>query len=877
VLASSVCFGAVASAQCAARHVAPLIVFGCFFGTPNFAGLLAFAAPPTTSKAKTDEVPQRLEEARASHAKGSLREARSIYESLLPALRNEQRNLELAAALTALAEIASAQGEYDVAVARASEAAAVYHNLGDKRGEARAQNHWGAAELHRGDYPAALAQLQQALALSLSAGDREGEAEQLSNIGHAFYYQGKYMEAWRAYQREMEVLDQVGNSPSGTRNRQLAIADMATLFQRLGREDRALELYEQLRNSPLAVRPSEQARLLANLGVLYRHLGDPVKALQTYRQAQDLYAREQHAQGQIGVLRNIGIVLALDLGDLSGAIQAFSRALKLAEDTNDRLLATHAHLYRAESLFRLDQLEAAGEDFEAALATSKERGTSEEEWKSLYGLGRVAHRAGNNDLAREYLRKAVAVIESVRSELQLSTLRAEFLGDKRDVYDALIELLLQKSDAPELFQLMERSRARAFQDRLQEAPRKGPSMLDSPLTLSAVQSRLGESTVLLELWATSQRAAVVWVSRDAFGIVPKHLSAEDHRRISSFLSNISDDSGDGWKNESQVLGELLLSGVTPIVRGDIHHLLIVPDGILNLMPFEVLRTGAPSAFLLERFDISYLPTAAMLVRGLSPEKRSWRFPWDRQLVAFGDPMVSTQSAAKAPAGLVEEEILGRLPKSAEEVRAIARMVQGRAEIHLGGDDLKKYLLQGRATGVPMLHLSTHATADLDNPERSRVLFSPENSNEGLDYLFLKEIYNLDLQGVELTTLSACDTERGKMVRGEGAQGFSRALLSAGARTTVTSLWRVADQPTAELMKQFYFALGQGKPRAEALRQAKLKFLHSGTALQHPRHWAAFVLSGDGLEALPRAISWGTLLMPLAVGLLLLGVAARRRL
>jgi CHAT domain-containing protein len=130
--------------------------------------------------------------------------------------------------------------------------------------------------------------------------------------------------------------------------------------------------------------------------------------------------------------------------------------------------------------------------------------------------------------------------------------------------------------------------------------------------------------------------------------------------------------------------------------------------------------------------------------------------------------------------------------------------------------------------------------------------------------------------VELTTLSACDTERGKMVRGEGVQGFGRALLSAGARTTVTTLWRVADQPTAELMKQFYFALGQGKPRAEALRQAKLKFLYSGTALQHPRHWAAFVLSGDGLQALPRAISWGTLLMPLAAGLLLLGVAARRR-
>src|SRR5712664_2481799 len=192
------------------------MVFGCLFGTPNFAGLLAFAAPPTASQAKTDEVPQRLEEARALQAKGAAREARNIYEYLVPVLRTEQRNSELAAALTGLGEIASAQGEYDVAVARAGEAAAVYHNLGDKRGEARALNSWGAAELYRADYPAAVARLQQALALSVSVGDREGEVQQLSNIGHAYYYQGKYMGAWRAYQREMDLLDHAGNSRSVT-------------------------------------------------------------------------------------------------------------------------------------------------------------------------------------------------------------------------------------------------------------------------------------------------------------------------------------------------------------------------------------------------------------------------------------------------------------------------------------------------------------------------------------------------------------------------------------------------------------------------------------------------------------------------------------
>ena len=173
-------------------------------------------------------------------------------------------------------------------------------------------------------------------------------------------------------------------------------------------------------------------------------------------------------------------------------------------------------------------------------------------------------------------------------------------------------------------------------------------------------------------------------------------------------------------------------------------------------------------------------------------------------------------------------------------------------------------------------MSTHATADDDNPERSRILFSPAEPDQPADYLFLKEINALDLQGVDLTTLSACDTERGKLVKGEGIQGFSRALLSAGSRATVTSLWRVADQPTAELMKQFYYELSRDSTKAEALRQAKLKFLHSETALKHPRHWAAFILHGDGLQPIPTVISWQKLIVPLAAGLFLFAVALRLR-
>jgi CHAT domain-containing protein len=195
------------------------------------------------------------------------------------------------------------------------------------------------------------------------------------------------------------------------------------------------------------------------------------------------------------------------------------------------------------------------------------------------------------------------------------------------------------------------------------------------------------------------------------------------------------------------------------------------------------------------------------------------------------------------------------------------MSAGRTRLFLGADDRKSSFFNVARSGATLLHVSTHAVADMDNPERSRLLFSPDKPGESNDYLFLKELYDpeLDLRDVSLATLSACDTERGRLVRGEGIQAFSRALLAAGSRSALTTLWRVPDGPTSQFMQQFYyFLLKKHKSKAEALRLAKLEFLHSGNELSHPRYWAAFVLNGEGAEPAPRFIAWQVLVMPVPV-------------
>jgi CHAT domain-containing protein len=229
-------------------------------------------------------------------------------------------------------------------------------------------------------------------------------------------------------------------------------------------------------------------------------------------------------------------------------------------------------------------------------------------------------------------------------------------------------------------------------------------------------------------------------------------------------------------------------------------------------------------------------------------------PWNRQLLALGDPIVHPAST------LSDDQRWARLPQADRELRSIARALPGRAVIHAGADDRKQYLEHG----APLLHLATHAVADTADANRSRILFTPEPGRQGSEYLFRGEVAALPLAGADLVTLSACDTEAGPLARGEGIQSFSRAFLAAGARATVTTLWRVQDSAAADFMTIFYRHLAAGEPKAEALRAAKLSFLAQGGERVQPLYWAAFVLNGDGQEPIRPVVSW----MWFAGGLLL---------
>lgn len=150
------------------------------------------------------------------------------------------------------------------------------------------------------------------------------------------------------------------------------------------------------------------------------------------------------------------------------------------------------------------------------------------------------------------------------------------------------------------------------------------------------------------------------------------------------------------------------------------------------------------------------------------------------------------------------------------------------------------------------------------PARNRFLLAGSNRAPDGGILTAREVAVLDLGGVELATLSACETGLGETAGGEGLLGLQRAFQVAGARSVVASLWQVPDADTQRLMGLFYDNLWHKKMgRLEALRQAQLTLLRDpykatgngrgfevgesrseGVVCADPYRWAAWVLSGD---------------------------------
>jgi CHAT domain-containing protein len=265
--------------------------------------------------------------------------------------------------------------------------------------------------------------------------------------------------------------------------------------------------------------------------------------------------------------------------------------------------------------------------------------------------------------------------------------------------------------------------------------------------------------------------------------------------------------------------DLLIRPVSDILA-EYTHLTIIPYGILHILPFHCLFDGMQ--FVIERFSVSYLPSASLAdichQRGQRIRQRGVSL--DQSLVM----------------GLSDK---GRLSYAIQEAETVARQLQTVCALD---NTATSSLLWKRGPTSPIVHIAAHGLFRLDSPNFSYIKLADRQ-------LSTIEVFNLDLSACSLVVLSACETGRSVVGGIDEVIGLGRGFLYAGAASLLPTLWKVDDASSAELMQVFYQGLLQGYAKAVALSYAQRTFLVQARASDrphriHPYFWAAFHLIGD---------------------------------
>ena len=268
---------------------------------------------------------------------------------------------------------------------------------------------------------------------------------------------------------------------------------------------------------------------------------------------------------------------------------------------------------------------------------------------------------------------------------------------------------------------------------------------------------------------------------------------------------------------AQTLYQWLLEPAEALLtERQIDTLVFVTDGFLRNVPMAVLHDGGQ--FLVEKYTIA-------LSTGL-------------QLFPSASVQLDIADRPKTLVSGLSEQRLGfeALPNVETEIAQVQQLTP--TEILLNQTFNTTNLqdqLKGKA--FPILHLATHGQFSSNLEETFLLTWDGRLTIQDMEALLSDQEYR---QPIELLILSACQTARGD---DQATLGLAGMAVRAGARSTLSTLWSVADASTAQFITHFYKSLTQQTTKAEALRQSQLALLHS-KQYNHPYYWAPFVLVGN---------------------------------
>ena len=782
---------------------------------------------------------------------GRYREAMAYYQRALtisealeskPSMGLHHGNLALC--YLGLGQVDNALEHFELALELAEE-------TGMRKEEALWLRSKGNALLRKGQYDLGLENHRAALTTYEEINARGLLLDALHDMGRLHLTLGDPVSAERYFQRGMQMAREIGLAQAITVNL-LALGDLQ--FTREHFEE-AGALYQQaLQRASDAGELNYQAESLLRLSLVHREQqrfdAADTKARQALAIAEKTGASFARAEAWYAIGES-----ARHQGKLSAALESYASAQAVAGETADPDLLWQIHYGRARAQIEAGERQKAVAELQAAarIIESVRDRLREERFKAGYVQDKYKVYI---DLVRLQLelgltQEAFSTAERLRARSFLDQLEnggpvSRNEQERRDEF-ALRERVRQLQKALNEEQGMAPPDRRQmavdiFSSELLAAEREYQAFLDDIKGRSAigqaaripalaeVQARLKPGEALVEYVVGNERLVIFVLQPGKLTAVIRKLRQSDlFAKVNLVRELIQDPSNNSWWTPAASLSDSL---IRPLQQKDllagVNHLYLVPDGILNYLPFALLPVSpaVDKRVVMDQYTLSYLPAAVTLVRALQNTETP------QSLFAL--------APTKA-----------RLRYALEEARSIAKLYGPESQL-LSGKDATESAFKEQAGGYGVLHLSTHGYFNANNPLLSGLELEADDNNDG--FLEVHEILGLSLDAW-LVTLSACETGLGsgyfnELPAGDAFVGLTRAFLLAGSRSVLATLWAVDDRSTVELMEGFYrrlYQAGSANGQALALAQVQRK-LRSSTSYEHPFYWAPFVLVGQQVRA-----------------------------
>ncbi|MFK7796685.1 MAG: CHAT domain-containing protein [Aureispira sp.] len=730
------------------------------------------------------------------------------------------------------------------------------------------------------------------------------------NLGEFFDRQGEHEQALRYYKRGKVSLKKSKTNRKDRINRALVSLNNGIAFCAIQLKNYPIALEALTQNLKLHEQDApKKEETLTILGDYYTQQRNYHKAINYYEKAleshQSLHgmAHPRIAQAHLSLAKSYQ-----QQGNNSACVQQLEAAAQSLQAGDSLTLAqwgtaeiyhqvdAHAGIWleilqqQADLLLKNNALEAAYQTAQnALLLLEAQRQQLQEKDSKLFLLQTMlptyevvietALQLHQKTQERRYLETAFAASERSKALLLLDALRVEKARQFGQVPDSLLQkerywnraVVYHKKQLSEASRKRDKKATSLHQQRLLDAKRALEKLQeqfeknysdyyqlkynDQTASIKEVQQALDKETILVEYFVGEKALYIFSITQGKTWstILKKENSFEVAvKALRTLLAN-----ADEWEGQEEQQVAILARCARRVYQQYVEpalpatplkRLVVIPDGLLTYIPFEVLLTQKPNyeqlqlstlPYLLRTYSVSYHYSASL---HLLTQRAVPTTGGILALASSYDPSLANDTSLSSRQQRIRR-VMKDLPGTIKEVEFLEAQFVGDYYYRNAANEAQ-FKQQVKQNGYSVIHLAMHGLVDEGQPDYSGLLFTYSYDKEQDDMLHAYELSLLSLK-TDLVVLSACETGFGRYDRGEGVVSIGRGFMYAGAPSLLLTLWPLNDAASVPMISAFYKALHEGVPKDIALQQTKLAYLRGASGLSaHPFFWAPFIQLGN---------------------------------